>query len=84
VEFVSASDSLAGDVDAWFARCLAPKSASAIRHAAAAARMPLVHNVRRNLPLLEQLYLTDVMRTADAVEGITAFLDKRPPRWTGR
>jgi cyclohexa-1,5-dienecarbonyl-CoA hydratase len=82
VEFVSASDSLAGDVDAWFERCLAPKSAAAIRYAAAAARATLLAQVRESLPQLEQLYLTGLMSTADAVEGVAAFMEKRPPRWT--
>jgi enoyl-CoA hydratase/carnithine racemase len=30
---------------------------------------------------LEDVYLTRLMRTADAVEGITAFIEKRAPRW---
>jgi enoyl-CoA hydratase/carnithine racemase len=28
--------------------------------------------------------LTAVASTEDAAEGISAFLDKRPPKWTGR
>ena len=84
IEFVSATESLAGDVDAWFGRSLAPKSASAIRYAAAAARTTLRAQVQESLPRLEQLYLDDLMRTADAVEGVTAFIERRPPKWTDR
>jgi cyclohexa-1,5-dienecarbonyl-CoA hydratase len=36
------------------------------------------------LPKLERLYLEDLMRTHDAVEGIDAFMTKRTPRWTDR
>lgn len=84
IEFLSAGGSLEGDVDAWFARCLAPRSAAAIRHAAAAARLGLLDEVRRTLPALERLYLEELMRTDDAVEGIQAFLEKRPPHWSDR
>ena len=84
VEFVSAPDSLAGDVDAWFARCLAPLSASGIRHAAAAARHTLLAEARTALPALEAQYLDELMNTSDALEGVQAFLAKRPPRWTDR
>nr|MBA3888879.1 cyclohexa-1,5-dienecarbonyl-CoA hydratase [Acidobacteriota bacterium] len=62
----------------------APKSAAAIRYAAAAARHSLLAEVRTTLPALEALYLEDLMNTSDAVEGIQAFLDKRPPRWSDR
>jgi cyclohexa-1,5-dienecarbonyl-CoA hydratase len=84
IEFVSAADSLAGDVDAWFGRCLAPKSAAAIRHAAAAARTTILTQVHDSLPRLERLYLDELMRTTDAVEGVAAFMEKRPPKWTDR
>lgn len=69
---------------AWFERNLASKSAAALRHAAAAVRAGLASHARRVLPDLERLYLDDLMRTADAVEGIDAFLSKRRPAWTDR
>jgi cyclohexa-1,5-dienecarbonyl-CoA hydratase len=33
------------------------------------------------LPEVERLYLEDLMKTADAEEGLAAFLEKRPPVW---
>jgi cyclohexa-1,5-dienecarbonyl-CoA hydratase len=30
---------------------------------------------------MEQLYLDELMKTPDAVEGLRAFLEKRSPRW---
>jgi cyclohexa-1,5-dienecarbonyl-CoA hydratase len=35
----------------------------------------------RNLPDMEDLYLRDLMGTADAHEGLAAFMEKRPPEW---
>ena len=35
----------------------------------------------RYLPEVERLYLNDLMRTHDAVEGIAAFMDRRQPVW---
>ena len=35
----------------------------------------------RNLPEMENLYLHELMSTADANEGLEAFMDKRPPVW---
>lgn len=36
------------------------------------------------LPAIEQVYLQELMTTADAHEGLTAFLEKRPPVWRHR
>jgi len=36
------------------------------------------------LPMLERLYLDDLMRTADAAEGIAAFMNRREPSWKDR
>jgi enoyl-CoA hydratase/carnithine racemase len=81
IEVVAPADALDDAVANWFATHLAPKSASSLRHAAAAARTGLLAHVRHTLPALERLYLDDLMHTADAVEGIEAFMQKRVPRW---
>ncbi|HSF82973.1 MAG TPA: enoyl-CoA hydratase/isomerase family protein [Anaerolineales bacterium] len=35
----------------------------------------------RSMPEMEQLYLQDLMNTADAHEGLAAFMAKRSPNW---
>ncbi len=69
---------------AWFDAYAAKHSAAALRFATAAARSDLVARVRAKLATVEELYLGGLMRTADAVEGLNAFLEKRPPRWEDR
>jgi cyclohexa-1,5-dienecarbonyl-CoA hydratase len=73
---------LAGAVDAWFERTLARWSAEALRHAVRAVRAPVIEAVANGLPGVERLYLNDLMRSHDAVEGIQSFLERRAPRWT--
>jgi cyclohexa-1,5-dienecarbonyl-CoA hydratase len=38
----------------------------------------------KGLARAEKVYFEDLMKSEDAHEGIRAFLDKRPPKWTGR
>ncbi len=38
----------------------------------------------KGLARAEKIYLEELMKTADAQEGIEAFLQKREPRWTGK
>jgi cyclohexa-1,5-dienecarbonyl-CoA hydratase len=38
----------------------------------------------KGLARAEKIYLEELMETADAQEGIRAFLEKRTPKWTGR
>lgn len=65
----------------WFAQHLQPRSAAAVGFALSAVRGQMRHDVRRRLAEVEQLYLDRLMRTHDANEGLTAFLDKRQPAW---
>ena len=38
----------------------------------------------KGLARAEKIYFEDLMKTEDAPEGIRAFMEKRPPKWTGR
>jgi len=69
---------------AWFDRHLAGKSAAALRYANLASRGELADLFRRRIAAVERLYLDGVMATRDAVEGLTAFLDKRVANWEHR
>ena len=66
---------------AYFDSHLASKSAAALACALAAARGPLIRNLRARLHELETLYLHRLMKTRDANEGLAAFLDRRTPNW---
>ena len=68
----------------WVRTHLASLSASSLAFAVRAARTGVRRGFLRDLDEVESLYLEDLMQTADAVEGIQAFLDKRPPVYGGR
>jgi cyclohexa-1,5-dienecarbonyl-CoA hydratase len=72
----------AAAADAWFSRHLSRHSASSLRFATRAARIDFVRRFERDVADLTHLYLDELMQTADAVEGITAFLEKRKPVWS--
>jgi cyclohexa-1,5-dienecarbonyl-CoA hydratase len=38
----------------------------------------------KGLARAEKIYLEELIKTADAQEGIQSFLEKRPPKWLGR
>ena len=69
---------------AWARTHLLARSASSLRMAVKAIRAPLAAQIRTELPRLETQYLEELMATADAIEGLQAFLDKRPPKYQGR
>lgn len=68
-----------------FARAhFAGKSASSLRLAVRAVRVGFVERFERELHQIERLYLEELMATADAHEGLAAFLERRSPRWRHR
>lgn len=69
---------------AWFDAHLAGRSASALSFAVRAARLGFAERVRAKLAAVEDLYLSGLMSMRDPVEGLRAFLEKRPPRWEDR
>jgi len=62
-------------------RHLVPKSAASLRWAVRGARLGFEERVRRELAEMERLFLQDLITTADAQEGLRAFLEKREPEW---
>jgi cyclohexa-1,5-dienecarbonyl-CoA hydratase len=68
---------------AYFDESLAAQSPRVLRYAVRAARYDLVERVKRKFADLERLYRFELMSTRDAVEGLTAFLEKRPAKWEG-
>jgi cyclohexa-1,5-dienecarbonyl-CoA hydratase len=65
----------------WFDERLAGKSAIAVRMAWRASRRLLTRFLSVDLPEVEKLYLTELMAHGDPVEGMKAFLERRPPAW---
>lgn len=69
---------------AYAKKYLLRHSASSLRYAVAASRNRWTKRLERELPELERLYLDELMATADAKEGIRAFVEKRTPEWSHR
>ncbi len=65
----------------WYQDSLEPRSAHGLRHAWRAARAPVRRALESDLPLLESQYLDELMAHPDPTEGLTAFIERRPPRW---
>jgi cyclohexa-1,5-dienecarbonyl-CoA hydratase len=75
------------DVDAEGERILdslARKSGAALALARRALRGGAAGSLAEALDRNERLYLDEVLPTEDAAEGVRAFLEKRPPRWSDR
>ncbi|MEO8682165.1 MAG: enoyl-CoA hydratase-related protein [Vicinamibacterales bacterium] len=65
----------------WARTHLVPKSASSLRYAVRASRAALRGRLTAELPAIERLYLGGLMSTADAIEGLNAFVERRPAVW---
>lgn len=74
-----------GDAVSEFAeKFMVSRSASSLRIACHAARRRTARYFEDNIDAVEKLYLETLMSTSDAVEGINAFLEKRPPQWSDK
>jgi cyclohexa-1,5-dienecarbonyl-CoA hydratase len=67
----------------WLAR-LYRHSASSLRFAKRAFRIAQADDFGEKLARVERLYLDELMKTADANEGLAAFVEKRKPEWRHR
>jgi len=81
---VSADDDPELTALAYFDKNLANASASSLAYAVEAAHGTFRDQVCADLDRVENLYLNDLMKTHDAVEGLLAFVEKRPAKWEHR
>ncbi len=66
-----------------FSACLLAQSAPVLALARRATRLGSRQSFESALREAERIYLEDLLPTADAREGLRAFLEKRPPKWRG-
>lgn len=65
----------------YFKEYLAPLSAGTLRFAVRAARVGVTDRIKTKLDSVKKIYLEELMASHDAVEGLEAFLAKRPAVW---
>lgn len=83
VTFVAADNELETALERQLAQFRA-MSATALRMTKRALLYGADLGATRALPKIEYLYLQDLMATADAREGVQAFIEKRQPLWSDR
>lgn len=81
VEEVAPGGALDDHLTSFLEKHIFPRSASSLRLANRAAKTAISAYYRDNIGTVEKLYLEELMSTADAVEGIQSFLEKRPAEW---
>lgn len=69
---------------AYIENHLLPRSTFALRQAVTAARAGFAARMRERFALVETQYFGQLMTGQDAVEGLRAFIEKRPARWNNR
>ena len=77
---VVAEDELETATDAFIKPYL-KLSAAVLRSTKKAIRRGLMDDLEPSLKAIEDIYLNELMKTADANEGLKAFLEKRKPEW---
>jgi cyclohexa-1,5-dienecarbonyl-CoA hydratase len=56
-------------------------SASSLRFAVRAVRLQSLDRIKDKIAQVEKLYIEELMKTHDALEGLTAFVEKRTANW---
>jgi len=74
---------LSGAVDECVSRLLTLSPAALAIAKKASYAWDSIH-FDKGLARAEKIYFEDLMKTADAHEGICAFMEKRPPKWAGK
>lgn len=82
-EIFESKEELQNGLSSFIENQILPKSASSLRFAVKAARKTFNKILLENLPQLEEMYVSQLMNTNDANEGINSFLEKRKPVWVG-
>ena len=59
-------------------------SAAALEHARRAIDSAQARSLDASLNEVENMYLHELMKTSDAIEGVNAFIEKRKPIWRNR
>jgi cyclohexa-1,5-dienecarbonyl-CoA hydratase len=83
VQAVAPEAEFEGQVNALVGQ-LRAQSGAALRLAKRATLVGLDGERHMALKAIERIYLRDLMQTADAQEGIAAFMQKRAPAWSDR
>lgn len=83
VHAIAGAGALDGEAERFVAKLLA-LSGAALRQAKRALREGCGLPLRRAHERVHELYMDELMATADAAEGLRAFVEKRPPVWTHR
>jgi cyclohexa-1,5-dienecarbonyl-CoA hydratase len=78
------ADEVVDDEALALAQRIARHSAAALRSTKRALRASTQAGATRALDVAGHIYTEELMHTADAVEGLTAFVEKRQPEWAHR
>jgi cyclohexa-1,5-dienecarbonyl-CoA hydratase len=81
VNAITAAGDLDTAIDAFVGKYFVPRSALSLRLATKAVREGRRSEIERRLEEAERIYVEELLATHDGVEGIRAFLEKRPPAW---
>jgi cyclohexa-1,5-dienecarbonyl-CoA hydratase len=81
VNTIAAESELDETIDAFVDEHFVPRSAMSLRMATKAVRGQHQAAIEQRLDEAERLYVEELLPTHDGVEGIKAFLEKRPPIW---